>query len=487
MKSAVGIICCALFVSAWGAARLNRGGTPLREVCYDNYGCFASDTPWTSLLRPLASLPKPPYEVQTRFLLFTRNGDPEGYELMPGKDAILHFSDFKATRKTVVLIHGFTDNHKARWMAKTKNNLLLQDDYNVLAVDWSPGAKAPYLQAVGNARLVGAQGAAMISYLESKGGLNIADVHVIGHSLGGQIAAYVSDRLMSRIPHITALDPAEPYFGGTDRMVRLDNSDAVYVDVIHSNANGDLNMGLGMIDSVGHADFFPNGGKQQPGCKDLLGTVLVSIIAFITWDFEGALEPWACSHYRAADFFAESVLNNCPFVAHSCSNYNEFNKGNCYSTCSEQGKCHSLGFGARNFRSAGNFYLHTGDGSNSNYCLQTMRVDAPVALSQSTTSGTVTIAFRHSDGTKTSTSTIIDGRVSAGQLLNTWVEAPSHIVSSFTEKPTIVLRYTRGLLQGRTVVLDSISLNVIDENLQIQTLRYGGVTLETGVDVQISS
>jgi len=485
------VVSFALLATALAASVNKPWGTKeeITAVCSDVYGCFSADAPWTSLLRPLVTLPKPPYEVQTRFLLFTRNGDTEGYELMPNKDAILFFSDFKADRKTVFLIHGFTNSHKSPWMVNAKNNLLMKDDYNVISVDWSPGAKGNYLQAVGNTRLVGAQSAEMIRYLENKGNLTIADVHVIGHSLGAQVAGYIGDRLMNRLPHITALDPAEPYFGGTDRMVRLDNGDGAFVDVIHSNGNGNLNMGLGIAESIGHADIFPNGGKVQPGCKDSLGTIVASIIAFITFDFEGVLDPWACSHYRAADFFAESISNTCPFVAHSCNSYNEFNNGNCYSTCSQEGSCQSLGYGSRNFRSArGNYYLHTGEGQDSKYCLQTARVDTPVGLSQSATTGTVTVAFRRNDGTKSAAFKIVDGRITAGQLLNAWVEVPSAIVATPSDKLTLVVRYTRSsLLQGRTVVLDSINLNVIDENLNVSTIHYSGATLETGVDVQISS
>lgn len=79
----------------------------------------------------------------------------------------------------------------------------MQDDVNIISVDWAPGAKSPYLKATANARLAGAQLARMITYLEQKGGLNIQDVHVIAHSLGGHVAGYAGDRLMGRIPRIT--------------------------------------------------------------------------------------------------------------------------------------------------------------------------------------------------------------------------------------------------------------------------------------------
>jgi hypothetical protein len=39
---------------------------------------------------------------------------------------------------------------------------------------------------------------------------------------------------------------------------RLDKTDAKYVDVYHTDAGA-----LGTSLAIGHADFFPNGGKQS--------------------------------------------------------------------------------------------------------------------------------------------------------------------------------------------------------------------------------
>jgi len=98
--------------------------TPTSEVCYDVYGCFSSSSPWTSLQRPLVALPKPPYEVGTRFILYTRQNLHEEYELLVDKEPVLIFSPFDAKRPTVFLIHGFTDSHKTSYMMAAKNYLL---------------------------------------------------------------------------------------------------------------------------------------------------------------------------------------------------------------------------------------------------------------------------------------------------------------------------------------------------------------------------
>lgn len=65
---------------------------------------------------------------------------------------------------------------------------------------------------------------------------------------------------------ITGLDPAEPHFSKAKRPVRLDRTAAKYVDIIHTDASQFIRGGLGMTESIGHVDYYPNGGTDQPGC-----------------------------------------------------------------------------------------------------------------------------------------------------------------------------------------------------------------------------
>ena len=63
---------------------------------------------------------------------------------------------------------------------------------------------------------------------------------------------------------MTGLDPAGIQHTYVPANLRLDKSDAVQVDVIHTDANG---FGTKSVwETVGHIDFFPNGGERQPGC-----------------------------------------------------------------------------------------------------------------------------------------------------------------------------------------------------------------------------
>lgn len=66
-----------------------------------------------------------------------------------------------------------------------------------------------------------------------------------------------------RLGRITGLDPALPGIHLlTSNKTRLDSTDALFVDIIHSC--GGL---LGFLQPLGIVDFYPNAGTAvQPGC-----------------------------------------------------------------------------------------------------------------------------------------------------------------------------------------------------------------------------
>lgn len=55
-------------------------------------------------------------------------------------------------------------------------------------------------------------------------------------------------------------DPAGPLFSVDNPLTRLAVGDAEYVECIHT----DVVLGIGA--PICDADFFPNGGNNQPGC-----------------------------------------------------------------------------------------------------------------------------------------------------------------------------------------------------------------------------
>lgn len=76
-------------------------------------------------------------------------------------------------------------------------------------------------------------------------------LHFIGHSLGAHICGYAAHELKLRgsewpVARITGLDPAQPCFRNSDPTLRLDKSDAHFVDVIHTNGHVLKKLGLGL-------------------------------------------------------------------------------------------------------------------------------------------------------------------------------------------------------------------------------------------------
>ena len=124
-----------------------------------------------------------------------------------------------------------------------------------ITVDWSKGNGFPYTQATANTQVVGAEIAKLIKAFISDKGAKAKDFHLIGHSLGAHISGYAGARITG-LGRITGLDTAGPYFENTDPVVRLDPTDALFVESIHTDGTANLQLGLGLIQPVGRKYLF---------------------------------------------------------------------------------------------------------------------------------------------------------------------------------------------------------------------------------------
>ena len=77
-----------------------------------------------------------------------------------------------------------------QWLITMKNKLLKRDDFNIIIVDWSFGAKSPFEQAAGNTRLVGAQMAELIRFLVNSTNAIAESFYVVGSDLGAHVAGF---------------------------------------------------------------------------------------------------------------------------------------------------------------------------------------------------------------------------------------------------------------------------------------------------------
>lgn len=107
-------------------------------------------------------------------------------------------------------------------------------------------------------------------------------IHVIGFSLGAHVAGCAGQVVKNRgrmLGRISGLDPASPLFRRQllrEAAQKLDAGDARFVDVIHTDGGALWTDGFGLLGPLGHVDYFPNGGRQQPGCSDPRASVVVS-------------------------------------------------------------------------------------------------------------------------------------------------------------------------------------------------------------------
>lgn len=101
---------------------------------------------------------------------------------------------------------------------------------------------------------------------------------------------------------IAGLSPSSiPWLSNFQTLTR---SDARYVEVIHTDGGVPLSNGMGEV--IGDVDFFINGGNNQPGC--LLNN--------------------ACSHNRAWELFAASLIND-EIIGRQCGSSLQVSMNNC--------------------------------------------------------------------------------------------------------------------------------------------------------------
>lgn len=135
-------------------------------------------------------------------------------------------------------------------------------------------------------------------------------VHLIGHSLGAQIAGSAGRyyKLISggkQLPRVTGLDPANPCFYDGNKLTGLQKEDAAYVDIIHTNPGY-----AGTAEETGDADFYVEGlSAVKSGCLGL-----------------GAL---SCSHGRAVEYLVESSYpnNTANFRGRACAKFDYIGTG----------------------------------------------------------------------------------------------------------------------------------------------------------------
>ncbi|XP_072937188.1 pancreatic lipase-related protein 2-like [Epargyreus clarus] len=246
--------------------------------------------------------------ADNQYWLFTRRNANSPQIIINGNAMSIWGSNYLGSRPIKVIVHGLAANGNSQINSMLTSAWLTVGDVNVIVVDWRRLAGSNYATATNGAVDVGRAIGNFVSWLISTAGGNWNDVHFTGVGIGAQIAA-IAGRLANRRPRrITALNPISPMWQNNANAIR--RTDGGYVEVIHTD-NTITNTPLS-----GHVDFFPNGGRNQPGCGNT-----------------------ACSQSRSYHLFASTIRTN-HLIGRQCFSLAD----------------------AQNIRCSGSIMLHMGNG-----------------------------------------------------------------------------------------------------------------------------
>lgn len=245
-------------------------------------------------------------------------------------------SYYVKTLANKLILHGFNSNMNLDVLQTIKDEYLMQSDINVWMIDYKDVCAGPrecYLAAVYNLPAVGKCAALFVRKIIELSEVEVPEeaMHVIGFSLGGQLASQLAKHLKPiKLPRITGLDPALPLYYSTHLNSRLSRNDAKFVDVIHTNA-----LIQGQLAPCGDVDFYVNGGLAQPGCHN-------------------SSKPINCDHHMAPTYFGESIRSETGFWSWPCPSVFDYFSGK----CPRQGD-HELMGECVNHSARGQYVLHT--------------------------------------------------------------------------------------------------------------------------------
>lgn len=195
------------------------------------------------------------------YWLYTRNNVNDSI-------IINSYDQIDASKPVIFLIHGWGGNADIDYIHVIKEAYIKRYDCNIISVNYETYAAANYQTAYCFVPAIGLNIAQFICNMSLTLNISLLDLHVVGHSLGGQVAGHTgssTQKICGKLGRITALDPAGPLYQDVAIANRLDKSDAKFVDVIHTNQGE-----FGYIGDCGHVDFYPNCGYLQPGCLRIL-------------------------------------------------------------------------------------------------------------------------------------------------------------------------------------------------------------------------
>lgn len=308
--------------------------------CFNYIGCFEK-------IPKIGHSPADPNDIGAEFILITRDSvttipyqetinclswQPETCETYPFSLETMIKSNFNPQLQTVILTAGFRTSAPCAWQRDIKDRLLDLKNVNVIITCWNKANHDLYGKSSANTRVIAKQITVLLYYLAQLNDLQLSDdsfaenIYLVGHSLGAHISGFVGQDLGGRVGRITGLDPAGPNFNDLDRKFRLDKTDALLVDSLHTNGGKSSisHVTFGTEHQVGHVDYYANNGQSQPSCShDIFGcSHKIAPTYYLSFlEYELSLRK----------FLGEKYHNGYRFFAYRSGNYESFMNGSSFS------------------------------------------------------------------------------------------------------------------------------------------------------------
>lgn len=143
------------------------------------------------------------------FFLYTRNTELDPVILDLSDPESVKYAKYAINKPLKLLIHGFTGDKDYSPNSQMRPAYFEHDDYNIISVDYKELAKSPcYFSAVRNLPVVANCTAQLINFMIDQNIFDLDSIHVIGFSLGAQVAGMVANympegRKLKRITGLT--------------------------------------------------------------------------------------------------------------------------------------------------------------------------------------------------------------------------------------------------------------------------------------------
>lgn len=320
-------------------------------ICYgEELGCLGKS------LEHVCRKPETPRKLTPEYRLFKKDLPHQMFS-SGGKDPLQDVSFANAllpNKDLAIILHGFTGHPEdGREYLDIKNALLNSTSYEqVIMMNYSYAVRGPdYVRAMVNSEVVGRQIANFLLEIRTSHSIELSQIYFIGYSMGCQVAHFASEWIREKtngfgiIGRITGLDPAAVLTLRYPQS-QLSSDDASFVDVIHTSAGFEdgvkivpsfIFQRVGVATSIGHTDFYPNGGSHHPQCKLL--------------DFP------SCKHNQALIYYANSITW-CWYKSSPCSEVDVFARKE--EACQRKnGHGSVMGFYAKYAKGGGHQYLAT--------------------------------------------------------------------------------------------------------------------------------